>query len=104
MEHMTVATPVDIQMRKFDKATAVKTFAFHAVGNAEAMNSCQSADAKSAYAAAVKSAMFDNPACGLVPATFLNALADAFDDFMCVDAVAEVCSRLTFDGKEIKFN
>ena len=104
MEMMTVNTPVDIQMQKFNSKTAVHTFTFHAVRNAEAMNLCQSATAKSAYNAAVKSALFDNPACGLVPATFLNALAAAFDDFMCVDAVTEVCSRLTFDGKSIKFN
>lgn len=100
---ITVNTPVDIQMRKFNMETVVKTFTFHAVGEAEAMNSSQSATANATYQSAVKAAMFDNPACGLVPASFLNALAAAFDDFMCVDAVEDVCSRLTFDGKSINF-
>lgn len=103
MEQMTVITPVDIQMRKYNKSTVVKTFTFHAVGNAEAMNICQCTP-QEAVNSAVKSAMFDNPACGLVPAPFINALVAAFEDFMCVDAVEEVCSRLTFDGNKINFN
>ncbi|QDH45721.1 hypothetical protein AAM37_gp50 [Pantoea phage vB_PagM_AAM37] len=104
MENMTVKTPVDIQMQKFNVKTAIHTFKFHAVRNAEALNLCQSATGKSAYEASVKSALFDNPACGLVPAKFLNALACAFGDFMVVDAVTDVCDRLTLDGKTIKFN
>lgn len=104
MAHMTVNTPVDIAMQKFNINTAIHTFKHHAVANAEAMNLCQSATAQSAFKSAKDSALLDNPACGLVPATFLNALADAFGDFMCVDAVTEVCDRLHLDGKKITFN
>lgn len=104
MEHMTVNTPVDIQMRKFDKNTVAKTFAFHAIANAEALNLCQSMSETQTYEAVVKAALFDNPACGLVPANFLKALHNAFNDFMCVDAVTEVCARLTSEEGVIKFN
>lgn len=103
MENMTVITPVDIQMRKFNKATVAKTFAFHAIANANALNNCQSSTAAQAAECSIKAAMFDNPACGLVPASFLSALREAFDDFMCVDAVEDACRRLTSNDGVIKF-
>lgn len=92
----------EAQLAKSNKATVVRTFKFHAVQNAEAMMSCQSSSADSTFKSVVNSALYDNPACGLVPASFLNALHKAFKEFMLVDAVNEVCDRLTFDGS--KFN
>lgn len=104
MANMTVATPVDAAMARFNKATVANTFTFHAMRNAEALNLSQSMNASEAAKSAINSATFDNPACGLVPASFINALVEAFNDFMCVDAVEAVCARLTSTGGNIKFN
>lgn len=94
----------EAQLAKSNKTTVVNTFKYHAVKNAEAMMLCQSATPDSTYNAVVASALFDNPACGLVPASFLNALHEAFKDFMMVDAVEEVCSRLTFVDNKFNFS
>lgn len=92
----------EAQLAKSNKAAVIRTFKFHAVRNAEALMICQSGSADSAFNSAVSSALYDNPACRLVPASFLKALNKAFKEFMLVDAVNEVCDRLTFDGS--KFN
>lgn len=104
MENMTVATPVDAAMTRFNKAAVAHTFKFHAMRNAEALNLCQSMNANEAAKSAINSATFDNPACGLVPASFITALIEAFNDFMCVDAVEAVCDRLSSVNGNIKFN
>ena len=91
----------EAQLAKSNKETVVATFKFHAVRNAEALMIAQSCTPDSTFNSVVSSALFDNPACGLVPASFLKALHKAFNDVMVVDAVEEVCSRLTF--KDSKF-
>lgn len=101
---MTVNTPVDIAMTRFNKATVAHTFKHHAMVNAEALNLCQSSSATKAVRAAISSAIADNPACGLVPSSFINALVVAFDSFMCVDEVEAVCNRLSSAGGVIKFS
>lgn len=45
MNNMTVATPVDAAMARFNKAAVANTFTFHAMRNAEALNLCQSMNA-----------------------------------------------------------
>lgn len=89
-------------LNPFNKTTAVRTFKHHAMAAAESVN--YGANTKDAAQSAVKAALFDNPACGLVPSSFVQALSNAFDDFMVVDAVEDVCNRLTFDGTNFNFN
>lgn len=79
---------------KVDADKVVKTFKFHAVRNAEAMNIISSATSDEVYNQVVSSANYDYNGCHNAPVEFLQALRKAFGEFMQVDAVESVCNRL----------